>query len=237
VSTQWKLFTLVDNIGRSPLRGGLSPNSRSESRGFTPRHTIQADRKMRSVLPHSQGSLAKRHRFFYKLVRCARDGRMFSPNEEAKCDDTIIRASALALLVSVLPVIEDAGNLPGQRQQIAVRTTPPGAMASLAGGTHDTPGAVPFVEISREDGCSAARNNPAYRPACQLVGGQRRLASLSWTPLPARRPLLIALAPLVLHPCEPTRTRYTSRYILCRGGQPKPVPQTKKCLRRGAWAK
>jgi hypothetical protein len=102
----------------------------------------------------------------------------------------IIRMSALALLVSPLPVIEGCGVIfLGKKQQFAVRTTP-GAVASLAGEQTTTPGAV-TIRRNQPRGWAVLRaEQPGYRPACQLVGGQRKVGFIVMDAI-----FLLAVAP------------------------------------------
>ena len=56
---------------------------------------------------------------------------------------TIIGRSALALLVSVLPIVEGCGTIfLRETQQISLRTIPSGAVAALAGERTTTTGSV-----------------------------------------------------------------------------------------------
>ncbi len=89
---------------------------------------------------------------------------------------TISRTIALSLLACVVPLTGGCGAIfLGKTQQISLRTTPPGAVASLAGEQTRTPGSV-TVRRNQPGGWTVFRaEQPGYRSACQLVDGQRKV--------------------------------------------------------------
>jgi hypothetical protein len=146
--------------------------------------------------------------------------------------NTIIRASALGLLVSSLLAVEGCGAIfLGKTQQIALRTTPPGAIASLTGEQTTTPGSV-TIRRNQPRGWAVLRaEHPGYRPACQLVGGQRKVGFIVMDCFFLAVPLLIdvstvGLASIRTYPDEVHLTLHP----LADGEQPRPLPTDEEVL-------
>jgi hypothetical protein len=149
--------------------------------------------------------------------------------------NTIIGTSALALLVSVLPAVEGCGAIfLGKTQQITLRTTPPGAVASLTGEQTTTPGSV-TIRRNQPRGWAVLRaEHPGYRPACQLVGGQRKVGFIVMDCFLLAMPLLVdastvGLASMRTYPDEVHLTLHP----LAEGEPPKSLPSDEEVLE--AW--
>ena len=147
---------------------------------------------------------------------------------------TIIRTAALSLLTCVVLLVEGCGLIfLGKTQQITLRTTPPGAVASLAGEQTTTPGSV-TVRRNQPGGWAVFRaEQPGYRSACQLVGGQRKVGFIMLDGF-LLVPLLIDASTVGL---ESMRTYPDEVHLMLHplvdGEQPKVLPSDEEV--REAW--
>jgi hypothetical protein len=115
-----------------------------------------------------------------------------APQGSSEHPTTIVRFAVLFLLISITPSFCGCGLIfLGKTQEIRLRTTPPDAVASLAGELTTTPGTVTIRRNQRRGWAVLRAERIGYQSACRLVPGRRAIDLMILDGLPLGVPLAI----------------------------------------------
>jgi hypothetical protein len=143
--------------------------------------------------------------------------------------------SAVPLLLSIVPLVNGCGLMfLGKTQEVTLRTTPPEAVASLAGEQTTTPGKVTIRRNQRRGWAVFRAERTGYQPACRLVGGRRTIRLIILDALPLAIPLAIDASTVGLRSMRRyPSTVHLTLHPLENGERPKSLPSNEEVL--DAW--
>ena len=104
------------------------------------------------------------------------------------------RIAAWAAIVATANIASGCGTVfYGRTQDITLKTSPPGALASLGGTETTTPGTVTMRRNQPHGWAVVRATRPGFQPACTVIGGRFRVAFLVLDGLFLGLPMLVDL--------------------------------------------